>query len=111
MSAEISATEAVTEAAAARAVLLDVREPDEWDRGHSPLAISIPMSQLQARIDEIPGDERLLVVCLSGGRSERVTTALVAAGYDAVNVAGGMLAVSATGATLEAAGDSAPIIR
>jgi rhodanese-related sulfurtransferase len=89
------------------ALLLDVREPDEWDRGHSPLATPLPMSELQARVEEIPSDAPVLVVCHSGVRSARVAAALVAAGYEASSVSGGMIAWAAAGGELVAA-DGAP---
>jgi rhodanese-related sulfurtransferase len=77
--------------------LLDVREPSEWDQGHAPSAHLIPMGQLMDRIGEVPSDAEILVVCHSGYRSWTVTKALVAAGYDAVNVAGGMDAWQSAG--------------
>lgn len=89
VAAEISAAEAI-ERVAGGSWMLDVREQDEWDRGHAPDAHLIPMSVIEARISEIPDDARLVVICHSGYRSWTVTKALVAAGYDAVNVAGGM---------------------
>ncbi|WP_423924164.1 rhodanese-like domain-containing protein [Frigoribacterium sp. 2-23] len=72
--------------------LLDVREQDEWDAGHAPQATLVPLSELAQRQDEIPTDAQVLVVCHSGMRSLRATAALRAAGVDAVNVAGGMIA-------------------
>ena len=77
--------------------MLDVREQDEWDRGHAPQAHLIPMGAIMDRIDELPGDRQILVVCHSGYRSWQVTKALVNAGYDAVNVAGGMEAWQSAG--------------
>jgi rhodanese-related sulfurtransferase len=74
----------------ADAFLLDVREADEWAAGHAPTATWIPMGELQARIDELPRDRRILAICRSGGRSAAVTEALNGVGFDAVNVAGGM---------------------
>jgi len=90
----------VTEARArldAGAVLLDVREPDEWEAGHAPEATWIPMGDLGARQGELSADEAVVVVCRSGARSARVTTALLGAGYDATNLAGGMQAWDAAG--------------
>jgi rhodanese-related sulfurtransferase len=72
------------------ALLLDVREADEWAAGHAPTATWIPMGELQARIDELPRDRKILPICRSGGRSAAVTEALNGAGYDAANVVGGM---------------------
>jgi len=81
----------------AGAVLLDVRESDEWEAGHAPEATWIPMGELGARQAELSTEQAVLVVCRSGGRSARVTTALLGAGYDATNLAGGMQAWDAAG--------------
>ncbi|RKR74079.1 rhodanese-like domain-containing protein [Frondihabitans australicus] len=94
MSAEraaVTAAEAVAEVEAG-AYLLDVREQHEWDAGHAPAAHLLPMSQLSARVEEIPQDSEVLVVCHIGGRSAQVTAALRNAGFDAVDVLGGMVA-------------------
>jgi DMSO/TMAO reductase YedYZ molybdopterin-dependent catalytic subunit/rhodanese-related sulfurtransferase/glyoxylase-like metal-dependent hydrolase (beta-lactamase superfamily II) len=79
------------------AVLLDVREPHEWNEGHAAPAILIPMGQVQARRDDIPAGRRVVVMCRSGGRSAAVTDALRSQGYDAVNLTGGMCAWAAAG--------------
>lgn len=80
----------------AEAVLLDVREQDEWDAGHVEGALHIPMGQLLARIEELP-EGRLFVLCRVGGRSGQVVQYLVGQGRDAVNVDGGMYAWEAAG--------------
>ena len=74
------------------AVLLDVREDDEWRLGHAPGAQHIPMGDVPARIGEIDPDKDLFVICHSGGRSHRVALYLQRNGYEAANVDGGMLA-------------------
>jgi rhodanese-related sulfurtransferase len=79
------------------ALLLDVREPDEWEAGHAPAAVHVPMKEVQARQRELPKDRRIVAVCRSGGRSAAVTEALTAWGFDAVNLAGGMQAWSTAG--------------
>jgi rhodanese-related sulfurtransferase len=79
------------------AALLDVRESDEWAAGHAPHAVHLPMSELAARIDELPDHDPLYVVCRSGGRSARVVAYLAAQGYPAVNVDGGMQSWAAQG--------------
>ncbi|MFG1934533.1 rhodanese-like domain-containing protein [Mycobacterium sp. NPDC048908] len=78
-------------------VLLDVREDDEWQRGHAPGAQHIPMGQVPARLDEIDQDATLYVVCQAGGRSQRVAQYLARNGYTPVNVTGGMLAWAGAG--------------
>jgi rhodanese-related sulfurtransferase len=79
------------------ACLLDVREPSEWDAGHSPVAVWIPLGELGARLDEVPTDRTVAVICRSGGRSAAATDALRGSGVDAVNVAGGMKAWAVEG--------------
>jgi rhodanese-related sulfurtransferase len=80
--------------------LLDVREPSEWNAGHAASAHHIPMRELEGRQHELPEDEQILVICLSGGRSRMVTEALLRADYPAANVAGGMQAWHAAGAAV-----------
>ena len=75
--------------------LLDVREADEWQAGHAPEAVWVPMGEVQARVDEIPRDRRIVAICRVGGRSRVVAEALLEAGYDAVNLDGGMRAWAA----------------
>jgi rhodanese-related sulfurtransferase len=72
------------------ALLLDVREADEWQAGHAPHAVWMPLGEVQGRAGELPRDRPIAVICRSGGRSLAATEALVAWGYDAVNVDGGM---------------------
>ncbi|ACU34048.1 rhodanese-like domain-containing protein [Actinosynnema pretiosum subsp. pretiosum] len=79
------------------AVLLDVREVDEWAAGHAPGAVHIPMSELAGRLGEVPEADVVYVVCRMGGRSARVTEYLNANGWDAVNVDGGMQTWSTQG--------------
>lgn len=81
----------------AGAFLLDVREHDEWVAGHAPDAVHIPLGELGARVEELPADRRIVAVCRSGARSGAAAGALLGAGYDAVNLAGGMQAWEATG--------------
>jgi rhodanese-related sulfurtransferase len=93
------------------AVILDVRRDDEWDAGHAPAAVHIPIEELPARLAELPGtDGPVPVVCRGGGRSSRATKWLNDNGYSAVNVAGGMQAWHAAGKPMEAAGDAEPTV-
>lgn len=89
MVAQVSASDAVP-LVEAGAVLLDVREQHEWDAGHAPQAVHIPMSQLQSRAEEIPGDRTIVCICHVGGRSAVVTNALNEGGWHALNLVGGM---------------------
>ncbi len=78
-------------------MLLDVREPDEWQRGHAPGARHIPMGEVPARMAELDPQARLFVVCHAGGRSQQVASYLARNGYQPANVTGGMLAWAEAG--------------
>jgi rhodanese-related sulfurtransferase len=78
-------------------LLLDVREPVEWAHGRAPGAVHVPMNEIPGRLDDLPSDEQILVVCKVGGRSAQVVGYLVQNGFDAVNVDGGMLEWQAAG--------------
>jgi rhodanese-related sulfurtransferase len=93
------------------AYLLDVREQDEWDAGHMPGAHLVPMSGLIARIDEVPTDGPVVVVCRSGHRSGQVVNYLRAHGHDnVVNLDGGIVDWVATGRPIVADDGSDPYI-
>ncbi len=71
--------------------LLDVRQPDEYQSGHIPGASLIPLQELPRRIKDLPKDREIICVCRSGNRSHAATQQLTAAGYNAVNLQGGMI--------------------
>jgi hydroxyacylglutathione hydrolase len=74
----------------AGSILLDVRELDEYTRGHLPGARSLPQAELASRLAEVPRDHTLYVVCWSGSRSMQSARFLRQQGYDhVVNLTGG----------------------
>jgi rhodanese-related sulfurtransferase len=76
------------------AVLLDVREDAEWNAGHAPHAVHLPLSRLVEGV-ALPGDlegRAVVAVCRSGNRSQKAARLLAARGVDAVDVTGGMAA-------------------
>jgi rhodanese-related sulfurtransferase len=75
-------------------LLLDVRQPEEFRSGHVSGAKLIPLGQLHTRMNELPKNQEILVICASGSRSLSATRQLVNAGYNAINVRGGMSAWS-----------------
>lgn len=96
---EVDATQ--LEALGPDVVLIDVREPDEWQQGHVPHARLIPLAQVPGRISEVPVDLPVYVICQSGGRSHQAAEFLSSHGVDARNVAGGTLAWQALGHPVE----------
>ncbi|HSN43682.1 MAG TPA: rhodanese-like domain-containing protein [Propionibacteriaceae bacterium] len=93
------------------AVLLDVRERVEFIAGHAPGAINVPMSELQARLVEVPrGEDALLVICRSGVRSQKVAEFLATRDVPAINVLGGTVAWQQTGHPLVSDNDEEPAV-
>ena len=77
---------------------LDVRTPEEWVEYHAPNTTLIPLDQLEARVNEVPHDQEVVVVCRSGNRSQVGRDILRQAGHDQVtSMAGGLKAWQASG--------------
>ena len=70
-------------------VLIDVREDDEYADGHVEGAHLMPLATVPERVDEVPTDSTVYVICALGGRSAKAVEFLRRNGVDAVNVAGG----------------------
>jgi len=71
-------------------VLIDVREPHEFARGHVKGAVNVPLGQLAAKIGKFRADAETYVICQSGSRSRAAVGALQRAGFANVyNVKGG----------------------
>lgn len=98
------------EAVPDEAWLLDVREDDEWTAGHVPGATHIPLGQLGARTAELPLDQDVYVICRTGMRSARAAKALNGAGWQALNVAGGMRDWAAAGRPMVSDSGAAPFV-
>lgn len=79
------------------AMLVDVRQPWEYDAGHAPGAVLVPLGSLAERAGELPRDRAIHLICASGNRSLVAAEALDRAGFDAVSVAGGMVAWRGSG--------------
>ena len=67
------------------AFFLDVRSQDEWNQFHIKGSTLIPLNELQGRLNEVPKDKDIVVVCLSGHRSLSGTAILQQAGYQHVS--------------------------
>ncbi len=72
-------------------LVLDVREPEEFRQGHIAGATLMPLNNVSRRMHELPRDREILVVCQSGSRSSSATRQLIAAGYNAINLRGGLM--------------------
>lgn len=75
------------------AFVLDVRQPEEWNQLHVPGATLIPLDQLASRVNEVPKDKEVVVICRSGNRSQAGRDILLQAGFEKVtSVSGGIIA-------------------
>jgi rhodanese-related sulfurtransferase len=72
-----------------RPFLLDVRTREEFDRGHLPGAVNIPVDELRPRLEELPRDREVAAYCQVGQRGYLATRILLQSGFSAVNVGGG----------------------
>lgn len=83
-------------------VVLDVREPWEYEQGHVPGVTLIPLGELETRADELPDDAPIYIICRSGNRSVTASNILLEAGFsDIRNVQGGILAWQQAGLPVE----------
>jgi rhodanese-related sulfurtransferase len=95
----------------ADAYLIDVREEDEWQAGHAPDAVHLPMTQVPERLAEIPAEGNVVIVCRSGHRSAEVVRYLMGQGYGNVrNLADGMFGWVAAGRPLVSEDGDGPVV-
>ena len=93
----ITPAEASAGLASSGLVLVDVRQPRELQRGRVRGSLNIPLGQLRDRLHELDRDRQVAFLCHSGARSSRATAIALKAGYDALNVRGGMIAWNRAG--------------
>ncbi len=80
------------------ALFVDVRTQAEWDQGHLAGSILIPLDQLQDRLNELPRDKDIVVICHSGARSQQGAALLKQSGFTRVTfMTGGLQAWVAAG--------------
>ncbi len=73
-------------------IIIDVREPEEYEQGHIPGVPLIPMNTIPEHVEKLKQERSYIFVCRSGGRSQKVSLFLKEKGFDNVrNYAGGML--------------------
>lgn len=73
------------------AFLLDVRTQEEWNAGHIPGAVLIPLDQLSGRAGELPEDQEIVIYCRSGNRSAQALDLLSGVGFsDIFSMDGGI---------------------
>jgi hydroxyacylglutathione hydrolase len=90
-------------------LLIDVREPEEYRQGHVPGAVSLPQSEIASKLDELPRDKTIYVICEAGYRSCRAAQFLSQVGFTKlINVDGGTSAWRKAGKPMERDGDAQP---
>lgn len=93
--------ERASELVAGGAQLVDVRQDYEWEAGHIEEATHIVLEELPARAGDLDRDRPIVFTCRSGSRSSFATTAFREAGFEAYNLAGGLLEWVADGREIE----------
>ena len=73
-----------------QALVIDVRQPEEYREGHIAGSKLIPLGELGKHINELPKDKEIICVCASGSRSSSATKYLIKMGYNAFDMTGGM---------------------
>ncbi|HVB71337.1 MAG TPA: rhodanese-like domain-containing protein [Acidimicrobiales bacterium] len=86
------------------ALLLDVRNDDEWAEGRAPGAMHVALADLPDHVNDFDATRMIVCVCRSGGRSHRAALFLMEHGLTAANLDGGMLAWAEAGGPLESDG-------
>lgn len=91
-SLDITPQQAHLDATDGSAVIVDVREPWEWEAGSAAGALRISLHELPGRLDDVPRDRRVHCICASGNRSRVAAEFLRDRGFDATSVSGGTTA-------------------
>ena len=79
-------------------VLLDVRSDGEWRSGHASNAMHIPLGEVASRLNQVPADKPVIVICASGNRSAIAATTIAKSGRtDVYNFSGGIGAWQSAG--------------
>jgi rhodanese-related sulfurtransferase len=84
-------------------VVIDVRQPAEWRRGHIGGSLNLPLPHLRDRLHRLPKETTIVAVCASGHRSAVATRTLQRAGFRAENLKGGIRSWSRAGLPLQTA--------
>ena len=88
--------------------LVDVRGTDEWDKGHIPGAVHIPLGSLESRLGELPSGGEVALQCQGGDRSAIAASILEKHGISASNLAGGLDEWERFGGVLQHGGGGTP---
>lgn len=100
--AEVTPAEAHARVSQGAAVLVDVREPEEWRGGHAAGARHIPLGELALRAGELPREQEIYLICASGQRSKVAAELLTRAGFAGpASVRGGTASWARAGLPLE----------
>ena len=90
MEERIEAEEARVALAANDATAIDIRDKEAWTGGHIPGAHHVPEDEWEQRVDDLPGDNRLIIACKDGERSAELAAQLREGEREAVSLEGGM---------------------
>lgn len=86
----INIRQIVTVALSKNAIIIDVRKLEDFQQGHIPMAIHLPLEQIQRRQVTLPKGKTLIVYCETGGASVQAARVLDELGYNVMNCVGGL---------------------
>lgn len=86
----INIRQVVTVALSKDAIIIDVRKMDDFRKGHIPMAINMPLAQIEKRQVKLPKGRTLIVYCETGGASLQAARVLAELGYEVINCVGGL---------------------
>ena len=81
----------MNEAVNNQGIVVDVRDKEEFAKGHIPMAINLPLSDIENGIIGLPKNKVILVYCENGGKSMMAARILSERGFDVINAVGGIL--------------------
>jgi rhodanese-related sulfurtransferase len=83
--------EILSEAIRRGGIIVDVRESEEFSKGHIPMAVNVPIEEIKAGRCMLPKNRTLLIYCKYGGASSLAAKLLSQEGYTAINTVGGLV--------------------
>lgn len=72
------------------AIIVDVRTPERFSKGHIPMAVNLPLERIEKKQTTFPKGRTLIVYCDTGGASIQAACILSEMGYKVINCVGGL---------------------
>lgn len=108
----ISADNFLNQSHSQKSMIIDVRDPDEFEFQHIPDSVNIPLNDLQKKLNQIPRDQSVFVICQSGVRSQEACQKLDGLGFASIlSIEGGVNAYKQAGGHVVKTSNVLPLMR